>query len=366
MTMTWAKSFSVKCTRAQNAVCEAAFASSAVSDGLGHVIIAGTFEGEMDFGAVGTLVSAGGTDGFVVKFTECCGDVVWANRVGGVGDDMVTGASFGTDRSVMIAGRAQGNVSAGMRPPPSMLNKAEWSARYGSSGSESQSKVFAMQLCEETGEEQWLTQSTGTPFDVLQQHAITANKATDSAGKNNGTCKDAVRIAGFRGRGVAVIANIDASQPQNFAGKLMVGNTVEIGGKLMPYGGSRVYVASFATSAAAMSEGALLDEKLVKGVVLGIVLSLIGMCVLACALRAFGRCLPKKLKVNVRNKKKQLSKRLGRYGKLGLPRSRGDGGAEEEKRLEAVYEDDAEYEYEEENGLSPGDHELDDVDPDKP
>jgi hypothetical protein len=366
LSMMWVTAFPVRCMRVAGAACEAAVVSSAVSDGSGNVIVAGTFEGELDLGSVGVLESAGGTDGFVVKLTECCGDVIWANRVGGAGQDLVTGVSFGADRSVIVAGRAQGNVSAGMRPHPRVKNIEEWRVRCGAKEPLAESRVFSMQLCEATGQEQWFLQSTGSPFDLPQQRLVAPESKWSNSAGSNGT--EAVRIAGFRGRGLVMVANIDADQPKNFAGKWMVGNPVKIGGKLVPAAGSRVYVGSFATSAAALSDGALLDEKLIKGVLIGVALSIAGMCVLACALRAFSRCAPKKLKANVRNKRRQLSKRLGRYGKLGLPRSRGDASLEEEKRLEAVYEDDAEYEYdeEEENGHSAGDHELEDIDPDKP
>lgn len=66
---------------------------SLVVDGLGNVIVAGTFTGTVDFdpgSGIVNLTSAGGNDGFILKL-DSNGNFIWVVQVGGTGNDTMLG-----------------------------------------------------------------------------------------------------------------------------------------------------------------------------------------------------------------------------------------------------------------------------------
>lgn len=81
-------------------------------DGIGNIWITGQFNGTMNVGNF-TLVSAGGTDAFLVKINASNGQVVFAERGGGTGN--VVGMSVQEDAqgNVFFTGTFYGNFSYG-------------------------------------------------------------------------------------------------------------------------------------------------------------------------------------------------------------------------------------------------------------
>ena len=80
-------------------------------DGTGNVVVAGAFQGTVDFGG-GPLVSAGGFDMFIAKYSAS-GAHLWSKRFGGAGAE--TARSIGLDASgnIFVAGSLSGTSDVG-------------------------------------------------------------------------------------------------------------------------------------------------------------------------------------------------------------------------------------------------------------
>jgi hypothetical protein len=121
---------------------ETQYGERIAADASGNVIVAGAFQGTLDFGGGGKLVSNGGFDIFVVKLSSS-GTPLWSVGYGSVGDE--TSPDVGVDGSgnVFIASAFGGTVSLGGGPLKSaggndfLLAKLDpsgkhvWSARFG-------------------------------------------------------------------------------------------------------------------------------------------------------------------------------------------------------------------------------------------
>ena len=111
------------------------------TDVSGNVIVAGVFEGTVDFGG-GGLTSAGMRDIFVAKYSAS-GAHLWSKRFGGTGDDVAYGLAVNSAGDVALSGKFQGSVSFG----GSTLNSAGGDDAFlakltGASGAHSWSKRF--------------------------------------------------------------------------------------------------------------------------------------------------------------------------------------------------------------------------------
>jgi chitodextrinase len=84
---------------------------AAAVDPAGNVLVAGAFFGSGDFGS-GPLSSAGGADVFAVKLTPS-GAVSWAKRFGGSGDDYAYGAAADGAGSLLLTGSFHGSAGFG-------------------------------------------------------------------------------------------------------------------------------------------------------------------------------------------------------------------------------------------------------------
>jgi len=77
----------------------------------GAVCATGRFSGTATFGTT-SLVSSGAYDIFVLRL-DSVGNVSWAKRMGGTGDDIGSGIAFGADGSIYSAGRFSGTAAFG-------------------------------------------------------------------------------------------------------------------------------------------------------------------------------------------------------------------------------------------------------------
>jgi hypothetical protein len=84
---------------------------SVTVDGPGDVIIAGQFEGTVDFGG-GVLTSAGNNDIFVAKF-DAAGNHVWSQRFGGSMDDGASSVATDAAGNVCLTGSFLNTVNFG-------------------------------------------------------------------------------------------------------------------------------------------------------------------------------------------------------------------------------------------------------------
>jgi len=85
---------------------------SVSADGSGNVVVAGMFEGAVDFGGGTALTSAGLRDIFVAKYSSL-GQHLWSKRFGSSGDDVAYAAAVDLAGDVALAGKFQGSVSFG-------------------------------------------------------------------------------------------------------------------------------------------------------------------------------------------------------------------------------------------------------------
>jgi hypothetical protein len=81
------------------------------TDSSGNVIIAGSFEGTVDFGG-GGLTSSGMRDVFVAKYSAT-GQHLWSKRFGSTGDEVGYGLAVDSAGDVVLSGKFQGSVSFG-------------------------------------------------------------------------------------------------------------------------------------------------------------------------------------------------------------------------------------------------------------
>jgi hypothetical protein len=100
---TWAKDIGGAATDMGEAVA---------TDASGNIFVAGSFSGSVNFGG-GTLISAGGTDIFVAKYSPS-GTYIWAKRFGGTLDDVARAVAVDKFGDVAVAGDFNGTATIGV------------------------------------------------------------------------------------------------------------------------------------------------------------------------------------------------------------------------------------------------------------
>lgn len=88
------------------------FSSKIINDGYGNVWVTGQFSGTVLAGAF-TLVSAGGTDAFIVKLNASDGTIVYAQRCGGAGNDAGMAIKEDPFGDIYLAGNFVGSFNFG-------------------------------------------------------------------------------------------------------------------------------------------------------------------------------------------------------------------------------------------------------------
>jgi hypothetical protein len=118
--------------------------SALATDGDGNVFVAGAFNGSMDFGG-GALNSAGGRDAFVAKF-DANGNHLWSKRFGDGAEQSVKSVDVDGSGELLLAGNFEGDVDFGGGPLTSAGGDIFvvqldgdgnhlWSRRFGGAGS---------------------------------------------------------------------------------------------------------------------------------------------------------------------------------------------------------------------------------------
>jgi PKD repeat protein len=102
-------------------------------DGAGNVLVTGAFQGAVDFGG-GPLVSAGGSDGFVAKYSAA-GTPLWSRRFGGTTNfDAGTAIAVDAGGNAVATGFFAGTADFGAGPLASTGSKDAFVARYSATG----------------------------------------------------------------------------------------------------------------------------------------------------------------------------------------------------------------------------------------
>jgi len=92
-------------------------ATAVVGDSTGAIVLAGNFEGTVDFGG-GPLISAGASDIFVTKL-ESDGSHKWSLRFGDTGIQYFIAAATNSMNQVFVGGTYTGTIDLGFGPLPS-------------------------------------------------------------------------------------------------------------------------------------------------------------------------------------------------------------------------------------------------------
>ena len=109
-------------------------------DASGNIIITGVFMGTVDFGG-GTLTGAGGWDIFVAKFASN-GDHIWSKRFGDGNHQYAPAVAVDHSDNIVVAGYFTGSVDFGGGPLTSAGGEDVYVAKFNSSGGHQWSKRF--------------------------------------------------------------------------------------------------------------------------------------------------------------------------------------------------------------------------------
>jgi hypothetical protein len=110
-------------------------------DGSGNVVVTGYYSGTVDFGG-GALPSSGATDVFVAKYSSS-GSLVWAKRYGGSSYDMAQAIAVDGNGNVVVIGYFKGTADFGSGSMTSSGGSNDvFLAKYASDGSPLWAKRF--------------------------------------------------------------------------------------------------------------------------------------------------------------------------------------------------------------------------------
>ena len=117
------------------------FSSAIDTDRDGNIIITGYFNGNIDFDTI-SLSSDGGTDIFIAKYSPS-GDIIWAKRAGGTGND--SGESLACDNSdnIIVTGRFEGTANFGTIFLDNFWEQDIFVVKYNSSGDASWARLVS-------------------------------------------------------------------------------------------------------------------------------------------------------------------------------------------------------------------------------
>jgi chitodextrinase len=169
-------------------------AAAVAVDASGNVVVVGTFAGTLTVGTQ-TLVSAGGLDVFVAKYTAA-GSLVWAKRWGGASDDFARGVKVTGTGDLIVVGYFYGTADFGT----------------GALVSAGLADIVLASYSGTTGAARWVRRVGNTADDVAYAVAV------DTAG-------NAYVTGGFAGTvdfGSGPVTAISTSQADTFVAKLAV------------------------------------------------------------------------------------------------------------------------------------------------
>jgi Fibronectin type III domain/Beta-propeller repeat len=114
--------------------------SSVATDSSGSVFVTGYMGASVDFGG-GSLVSAGGQDVFLVKYSSA-GAHLWSKRFGSTGADLGTGVATDSSGNVVVVGTFTGSINLGGGSLTSAGGRDMFVAKFSATGLHVWSKRF--------------------------------------------------------------------------------------------------------------------------------------------------------------------------------------------------------------------------------
>ncbi len=137
--------------------------SVAVDEG-GNIVIAGTFEGSVDFGT-GTLTSIGGLDIFLLKL-NAQGETVWSKSFGGTKDEDVASVAIDQQGNIALAGDFRQSIDFGGGALQGELLSTTFAAIFSPTGAHQYSAAF--------GNKAFFDLTTARDIDVAADHFVMA------------------------------------------------------------------------------------------------------------------------------------------------------------------------------------------------
>lgn len=125
------------------------FDESVAVDGSGNVYITGPFSGTMDFGG-GPLTSAGDLDIYVAKLHYLSGDHIWSKRFGDANIQKFSRVAVDGSGNVLVAGTFEGTVDFGGGPLTSAGYADIFVTKFNADGNHLWSQSFGDTLADET------------------------------------------------------------------------------------------------------------------------------------------------------------------------------------------------------------------------
>jgi hypothetical protein len=126
-----------------------------IADNDGNILATGIFSNTITIDNI-SLVSAGGTDFYVAKLNPTNGQVLWAKRFGGPGNDRATAIAVDASNDVYVAGQFENAVDFG----------------GGTQTSSGSADAFVVKLASIDGNHVWSRTVGGTAFDGAQGLAV--------------------------------------------------------------------------------------------------------------------------------------------------------------------------------------------------
>jgi chitodextrinase len=109
-------------------------------DGTGNIVVAGYFQGSVDFGG-GALTSAGGFD-LVIAKCSAAGSPIWSKRIGGTGDEFVKKITVDASGNILVVGNFRGATDFGGGAMTSAGGLDMFIAKYSATGQLQWAKQF--------------------------------------------------------------------------------------------------------------------------------------------------------------------------------------------------------------------------------
>ena len=123
-----------------SSLSDSVIVNAVAADASGNVVVTGQLEGRADLGGA-VLTSSGDKDVFIAKYSSS-GTYLWSQRLGATGSDVGNGIGVDTSGNVLVIGQFQGTVDFGGGALISAGGSDIFVAKYSSSGAHLWSKRF--------------------------------------------------------------------------------------------------------------------------------------------------------------------------------------------------------------------------------